>query len=191
MTTFISHRRPPESVGPAEWSEVAPTLRNALTEAIHAKRWPIYLFGPAGRGKSCAACCVYLRWSGSARWFETHQIVADVLNCRSNGRGYIVRTTAENSFDEWESTIVRKVQEAGLVCFDDVGMRKPTDPAFEVFFGLVNLRRGRPTIFTGNLSGKELTAAYDARIASRILSGSVIQVGGDDRRQAGMTFVKA
>jgi DNA replication protein DnaC len=158
--------------------------------AMDSKRWPIYLCGEAGRGKSCAAASIYCGWSRSALWLEANAVVADIINCRTNGRGFIVRTTAEQSWDEWGSQIERKVRDASLVVFDDVGMRRPTEAAFEVFFGLINLRRGKPTIYTGNPDPKRLCEVYDRRIASRLLCGTVIELTGADRRIQGTKYVK-
>lgn len=181
----------PASVGPSDWQKVAPSLQEALLSACRRQAWPIYMFGEVGRGKSCAAACLYRDFPGWALWFETAQIVADVLECRSNGKGFIVRSNGEHSWDEWESSILRKVRDAHFVCFDDVGIRKPSEAAYEVFFNLANLRRGKPTVFTGNLDGRSLRNVYDDRICSRLLCGTVIEVTGADRRLDTSRFVRA
>lgn len=134
---------------------------------------------------------MYLGWKRWAIWLETGKAIADVIECRTNGKGYIVRTRGESSWDEWESNIMRKVGSASLACFDDVGLRRPSEAGYEVFFSLVELRTGKPTIYTGNIPPKELAAIYDDRLASRILRGTVIQYGGEDRRLKETVVVKA
>lgn len=176
----------PDAVGPSDWEQVAPDLREALESAIADAHWPIYLFGAPGRGKSCAAACVYHRFIGWALWRETARYVSEIMECRTNGRGYIVR----NGVDLWEGAMFRKIEQAGLVVWDDFGLRSPSPAAYEIIFNAVNVRRGKPTIYTSNLEPRQLGECYDQRITSRVLCGRLIAVGGDDRRLEGAKLVR-
>lgn len=182
-TTGLCERAWPSGVGPSLWVMVAAPVRLAIHHAIENSKWPIYLTGDTGAGKSCAAACVWSGWRGSpARWYRASEIVGDVLACRSNGKGYIVRRSEDTTWEEWESGIMRKVADASLAVFDDVGIRDPSPAAYEIFYLMVESRKGKPTIYTSNLDAAALNRLYDARIASRLLCGTRIRVRGTDRR---------
>lgn len=85
---------------------------------------------------------------------------------------------------------MERVSKVGLACFDDVGLRAPTDAMYDIWYEVVNRRKRLPTIFTGNLSPEDLHKVYDARIASRLTEGTVIELAGKDRRLAKTKFVK-
>lgn len=172
----------PDGVGRSEWNLVPENVRAGILRAIDESRWPIYLTGGVGTGKSCAAACVYQRWRASARWHRASEIVGDMLTCRTNGKGFVVRTNGENEWCEWERNIREKIAAASLVVFDDVGLREPSPAAYEAFYLLVESRKDRPTVYTSNLDGGQLRDAFDDRIASRILCGTRIRIQGPDRR---------
>jgi DNA replication protein DnaC len=181
-------RQPPDSVGPVDWDEVAPDFRRELSQAMNANRWPIYLFGGAGRGKSCAAACIYCRAPGRPLWVETNWYIGKITRCRMGCPDEVSSITSSST--ESEPSLVGKVRNASLVVFDDVGIRIPTEAAFEILFELVSVRKGKPTIYTSNLGGGALADLFDDRIASRLLSGTVIEVHGKDRRLKGTHVVK-
>lgn len=135
--------------------------------------------------------CVHRGWRGSARWFDLPGLISDVLECRTNGRGFVTRHAGDFSFDEHEASLLRKIRDASLVCLDDVAVRRPSEAAYEIFLNVLNARVGKPTICTGNLSGKSLLEVYDARLCSRLLCGTVIHVTGHDRRIASAKIVRA
>lgn len=172
----------PSGVSPSRWDMVPEASRVAIEKAISESRWPIFLTGPVGTGKSCAAACVYRNWKRWALWHRTGEIVGDVLKCRSNDKGFVVRHRGETSYEEWELGIMSKIAEASLLVFDDVGLRSPTPAAYEVFYTMVESRIDKPTIYTTNLNSDELTKVFDERITSRLLRGARIRMSGDDRR---------
>ena len=180
----FDHRPWPTGVPESKWELVPDGVRKALMAAINGNKWPVFMTGDVGTGKSCAAACVYRGWRRPALWYRASEIVADVLTCRTNGKGFVVRTRGETSWDEWEAGIMRKITEASLVVFDDVGLRQPSPAAYEVFYLMVEARTGKPTIYTSNLNAEELGSVYDERIVSRLLRGARIRVSGDDRRIA-------
>lgn len=165
----------------------------AIREAHSAKRWPIYLFGDAGRGKSYAMAAVYTLWKHpGACWRDLSGLLRLVTRIRSSDAGYVSewhQATGRN-YDVWESTVFDTIRNASLVCLDDIGLRTPTDAMYDVLYELVNLRAGKPTMLTGNLKPQEVAKVYDDRIASRILSGCLIEVAGKDRRLSGVKMVK-
>ena len=67
---------------------------------------------------------------------------------------------------------------------DDIGCVEPNEWVREALYFLANERRsaGLHTVWTSNLSIQQLRDTFGAAIASRILGGEVIEIGGDDRR---------
>ncbi|MCA9026220.1 MAG: hypothetical protein KDA86_13510 [Planctomycetaceae bacterium] len=171
-------QRDPPKDHPAEWSEIAPTLQEALVTAIHVKKWPIYLFGEQGRGKTCAMAWLFTIWPNWPRWFDAIDFTRCVQERRSGDSG-------DRYF--WESN----VDDASLFLLDDVGIRLPSDSVFEVIYELSNRRGTKPTVYASNLTPEQLANVFDARVASRMLRGTVIEVTGEDRRMRNHRFVQA
>jgi DNA replication protein DnaC len=195
--TAANPRPWPASAGPSDWEKVAAPFRESLQAAITERRWPIYIFGDVGIGKTCAAACVYHNWRQSALWFECGRILADIIECRMSPDHLITRVYRSPGADEdgrtWqegEGAIMRKIADTSLVVFNDVGLRKPSEAAFEIFLTMLDLRLGKPTIYTSNLEPERLDQLFDDRVASRLLRGSVIHVVGDDRRSVNSRFVR-
>jgi DNA replication protein DnaC len=163
---------------------------HAFRDAIVSKRWPIYLYGPAGRGKSYGMAAIYLGWhTENAQWYDVSQLLRKIIRCRMEG-GHIQEMGPNGiPYDLYEDKIFRKVADAHLACFDDVGLRSPSDSMYDAWYALVNSRKRLPTVYTGNLRPDELHKVYDARIASRITEGTVIELTGDDRRLHKTKFV--
>lgn len=165
----------------------------AMREAHAAKRWPIYLYGDAGRGKSYAMAAVYTLWKHEAAvWRDLQAEIGLVGRIRKSEAGYVPvwSDKAGQHVDWWESNVFATIRNASLVCFDDIGLRSPSDAMYDVLYQFINLRAGKPTMLTGNLKPAEVAKVYDDRIASRILSGCLIEVAGKDRRLSGVKMVK-
>lgn len=71
-----------------------------------------------------------------------------------------------------------------LVCFDDVGIKAPNETQVETFKHLVDLRIGKPTIYSTMLDHNEFADLFGMAIVSRVFCGTIIRVSGDDRRIA-------
>lgn len=78
-----------------------------------------------------------------------------------------------------EDVIVQTLIEADVLVIDDIGAEvgsvdrksEATDYNVRVLNAVLSGRTSKPTIFTTNLSGKDLTQMYDGRIVSRIRRG--------------------
>lgn len=68
---------------------------------------------------------------------------------------------------------------------DEIGTREASGHRFDALLNLLEIRKGRPLILTGNLPVKEITKVYDDRILSRIFAGTLIEFTGNDRRFEG------
>lgn len=92
-----------------------------------------------------------------------------------------------NSFTKAEETefeIIKAATAAHLVIFDDIGAQKLSDYAIEAWYGIIDARyrNESPTVFTSNLKLGEICKCMSDRIASRLASGIVFEMGGEDRR---------
>lgn len=74
---------------------------------------------------------------------------------------------------------------------DDIGVREASQAQSEAMLLLLNERRAKPMILTGNLKPSELNKAYDDRIVSRLTAGIVIEVTGGDQRAQGSIHLRA
>jgi DNA replication protein DnaC len=166
---------------------VAPELQRAILAAIEADAWPLFLHGAAGRGKSCAAACLYCRAPDRPIWVDTHPFIHRIIRCRTGNPDYHDNGFGSGYYD-YESSLISKIKGASLVVFDDIAVRRPSDAAFEIFLQLVNARQFKPTIYTSNIS-TDLVELFDNRIASRLFAGTVIEVGGSDQRLGGANRV--
>lgn len=79
----------------------------------------------------------------------------------------------------------RKLVEPPLLVIDELGGRPDSaaSPAhYEIVKYALDLRARRPTIAITNLSRAEMEKYYDARILSRLGSGTLHEMVGEDRR---------
>lgn len=181
------HRIAPVGASSAQWHRVSEKLQHELVEALVRREWPILLFGPTGRGKSCAMACVYMALpiEFMTLWFDTGELLQRVMECRQKGHS-IRETQSGFTVTESEFDIKRKIKSADYVFFDDVGVKAPTETQRAAFEEIVNLREGKPTIYSTNKTAAEMADLFDMRIVSRIFRGTPINVkSGDDRRLVG------
>jgi DNA replication protein DnaC len=138
-------------------------------------KFPIYLFGGVGRGKTGLAAVLY-RIASRPIWRRSDTFLLDLSTGRS---------------DETYRVERRKAVEASLLVLDDLCVRKPSEGMFHMLFDLLEDRKGRPTVITSNKTPDELDEMYpDGRIHSRIfLEGLPVVVRGEDRRAAGEEIV--
>jgi DNA replication protein DnaC len=91
------------------------------------------------------------------------------------------------SFDDKstsERDVIRKYVAFDVLVIDDIGAEKPSDYTQAVIYEIINTRYNdmKPTIVTTNLSSKDMTEIYGSRMLSRIASGVIIQLSGNDMR---------
>lgn len=174
-----NQREPPEGIE-ADWSLVKPELQDAIREAVQAAKWPLYLFGDQGRGKTCAMAALYRKVMPAPQWVDLQRFVRTVQRARTSDDGKVYDFSQYGSS---ELDLFRKfVMDTPLMLVDDVGIRSPSDSVFEVVYELVNRRGKKPAIYTSNIAPDKLHTVYDGRVASRMLAGVAIHLTGKDRR---------
>lgn len=145
---------------------VEPGLLDLLYRlAAGEAKWPLYLHGLPGRGKTRAvlAYCDHVMQS----WYCTVDRLADmIIDHRA----------------PWQ-----RMEEFSLAVLDEIGVRqRVTDLDYQAVQRFADAREKAllPVIYVSNLTAAELPAAYDDRIASRLLCGTWYELTGPDRRFA-------
>ena len=131
-------------------------------------RWPLYLYGPSGVGKTRAVLCL-ADFADSAS-YHTAEELADVA-------------MGQDARAEWE-----RITSKELAIVDEIGERqKVGDLAYTTLKRFADIREeshNGVAIFSSNCTPGELHKLFDDRIASRLLCGTVFHLTGKDRRFA-------
>lgn len=153
----------------------------SLLSAIRAKAWPIFLHGPAGTGKTCAALCLLdLVQAGDFLTYLTVSELAErLIDCqqeRLEFPGFHADMISPATF--WDLIAARR-----LFVLDELGVRdKVSEFAYEATKRAIDARHGKPFVAISNIGLDDIAKVYDARVMSRLAAGTVIEISGDDRR---------
>ncbi len=133
--------------------------------------WPLFVFGPTGSGKTCAAlaladvCETACYWSadGLADFTMSHE-----------------PSETQAEFDY--------IGGKALAILDELGARERVgDLAYSTVKRFADAREqqaGRVAVYLSNVTPSRLAELYDDRIAGRLLCGTVVELSGNDRRRA-------
>lgn len=160
--------------------QVPPALWRLLLELCDGQhKWPLYLYGPPGAGKSCAALCLVDRVPG-AKFFHMPALDEQVRDIKAGTAEYYdVGRGGKWTMKNWWAYIGR----LPLLVLDDVGLPEvSSDTQAETLFMALEAREGRPLICTSNINEKDVQTAYNERVRSRMCSGEVYNLMGRDRR---------
>lgn len=159
--------------------DVPPLLRQKIRECTSGVApWPLFVFGPPGTGKTCGALCLVDRVSRALFW--TEESLCDYVTDALMGR--LVNRLGH---DITPRQIWYKVNDSPLVVVDEIGSRTAvSDHRYTTIKNLLDAREGKALMLVSNVAPKDIAQIYDARIASRALNGTIVEVGGADRRLA-------
>lgn len=159
----------------------------ALAQLLQADKWPLYLWGPTGVGKSYAAANVFVLWQGveyAAKWVSYLNLTDTAIGLKKHGtleRWRLGRTVTITEASFW-----RTIQDVELLVIDEIALGKSHDWRTEIMWDVLEARKNRPLILTGNVPPSELIEVFDERIQSRILAGSLFGMTGEDKRLVGL-----
>ena len=152
---------------PRDHTRIDPAIKEKLATIL---RWPLFLFGFPGTGKTCAALC--MADTGRSAVYRRVPDMLDELIRMSKGD---LKKDDAVWWTTWESV--------GIVILDELGSREQvSDFHYENVLKAIDSREDKPAIFISNLPIHKLVNIYDARIASRLAAGTVIEFTGPDRR---------
>ena len=101
--------------------------------------------------------------------------------------GHIGRYASNGVFCEYtEAGWWKHLEQVGLVILDEIGSGTGNEWRNEIMLKLLEIRKNKPLILTGNLDPKELLERFDARIQSRIVAGALVELTGKDHRVTGI-----
>jgi len=128
--------------------------------------WPLYLHGPAGSGKTCAALAL-CDFADTAGYWTVESLCDQQLAGQA----------------DWEA-----VANKALAVLDELGEReRPGDLHHTVvkrFLDAREIHAGRMGIYISNLKPSDLSKLYDDRVCSRVLCGARFELQDEDRRKA-------
>lgn len=144
----------------------------AMIQAVNVDAWPLLLYGPAGSGKTCAAAVVAIAWDRESIFHAPKIFFASA--------SWVIRAL---SMHENSRPLLNSLRDCSLVILDDIATRSATDAAADALLLILNLRARKPMIVTSNHGPKSLETAFgDARIASRLMAGAMIEFPDKDKR---------
>lgn len=166
---------------PADGAAMVQRARTWLAAYRVGQRPNLFVYGPAGRGKT-----------GLAWGIVRELIEADLVDARLvNWRDLLQRM--QESFDEFGPRLTTdEIRRTQVLCLDDIGSETPTDWRRSELATLIEARYQEmlPTIFTSNYGLRELgdrlgrdDPQLGERLVSRIADGALtLNVAGRDRR---------
>ena len=139
----------------------------------------LLFYGDVGSGKTYLACSI------ANELIERKQVKVKIMNLSQ-----VINQIQKSAFKLDSNEIINKLSNISLLILDDLGIERDTSYAREQVYNIINSRylKGRPTIFTTNLSleiiqNPNIDLEYQ-RIYSRILEMTIpVKVTGEDFRR--------
>jgi len=144
----------------------------ATVEFIKKPEKGLFLFGPAGTGKTHLAVKIAQELEDT-RFVKIPKLLLS-LKANFDGQGY------ENE------QIIERLSKTPILILDDLGAEKASEWVAETLYILIDDRYGnmKPTVFTSNYSPSELAERLGDRIVSRIMEMCrVIEIKTSDKRK--------
>lgn len=158
-----------------EWHRVSPELVNVLKACSYGNmRWPLYLNGPPGTGKTCAGILMHIMFSG---WIGSCMELCGLHDDSKINRLVSATGSKYNQREWWHHW-----RSMPLTVVDEIGLRSDSDARYETIFTALEDRGGAPSIYISNLPMDAIREVYDRRITSRLEGGTVFVLDGPDRR---------
>jgi len=83
-----------------------------------------------------------------------------------------------------EEELLEVIQNADLLVLDDLGAEHNTEWSISKLFEIIDDREGKSTVYTTNLSSKEMKAQFNERNFSRLMGGTeIVIMNGEDYRR--------
>ena len=161
--------RLPEGYEESTWESVddADKIKQFIRDVCSRKSWPLYIHGRPGVGKTSIAALIYSAWSLQPLWLRADTTLKEI---------------AFSNNDEVK-TWRKRIKQAPCVFLDDLGVQAPNPQMLVALFDLLEDRKGRPLVITGNHTLQSLLQIYEPRIVSRLSAGATLWLDGNDQRR--------
>ena len=169
----------PRTIGQVD-DKIVDCFRGLVTGRVP---WPLFIAGPAGIGKTRAALALmdHCDWN-SAEPPDDFMLRASVYYTVRRLCTDIIAENSGNS-EKHPGRTWRSVGSAAIATLDEIGSRQQVSEFhYETVCEFLDLRECSPAIYLSNLRITELAKIYDDRVASRLASGTVLELEGPDRR---------
>lgn len=153
-----------------------------LNQAVKEKRWPMYVWGSTGTGKTTALAIAFSQvpLTVDAMFTQLTKFCELVTRCRKDGEA--TEWIGDQCVTHTESHLWYRVKCCQFLFIDEIGVRSDLDTRVEILQRILDERVGKPTLMTGNVPFLSLEAQFDSRVSSRISGGYVLEMTGQDRR---------
>lgn len=115
----------------------------------------------------------YVDFSNDAKSLQIHQEIV-----RYNQAGVCCEITLASYW--------RTLETIGLLVVDEIGIGDAAKWKTELFWKLLEVRKHRPLILTGNVKPIALLDQFDKAVRSRIMEGQMIEFTDVDKRSDGV-----
>jgi len=165
----VHQPRFPEGYEDSSWELVddADKIKAFVYEVRDRKSWPLYIHGRPGVGKTSIAALVYSGWSIEPLWLRADTTLREIA------------FSSNEEVKQWR----KRIKQAPCVFLDDLGVQSPTPQMLVALFDLLEDRKGRPLVITGNHTLQSLLQIYEPRIVSRLSAGATLWLDGHDQRK--------
>jgi DNA replication protein DnaC len=161
--------RLPEGYEDSTWEAVddADKIKQFVRDVCARKSWPLYIHGRPGVGKTSVAALIYSAWTMQPLWLRADTTLREIAFSNNED----VRA--------WR----KRIKQAPCVFLDDLGVQAPNPQMLVALFDLLEDRKNRPLIITGNHNLQSLLQIYEPRIVSRLSAGATLWLDGNDQRK--------
>lgn len=173
---------PPTPYRNLDETKVSKELLQALRQAFTDRSFPIYLAGPVGVGKSFAAALVYTKINCTVTMACYCDLINTAIEAERTGEvhrtldsGQVIEMT-KGQWWHWLETV-------GLVIVDEIGTGLVNEWRTEMLWRLLEIRKHKPLLMTGNIGINAIGEQFDQRIQSRLIEGTIVQLDGKDKRR--------
>lgn len=168
-------------------TKIAEGFRVQIKDALATDSWPLFVFGPQGTGKTCAALCL-ADWFGGV-YMTVTELCAMIIDAQQ-GRLVTSRVLGRRSPGREDTRIGVSafwglIENQDLIILDEIARRKQvSDAHYEAVRDMADARDCLPFVVTSNYGLDVIEDLYDATLASRLGAGTVVELRGSDRRLA-------
>lgn len=168
-----------------DFGNIPPRFRAATLSDFGGARYnkdsQIYITGKCGTGKTHLSVALMKEFALDAIRKREHPI-AKFFNFQKIA--IAVKSSFGNLETESMQQIVSECQNVDFAIIDDICTARPTATEIDALYLITNHRYENylPTVYTTNLSIKEIASIYGDRVASRLADCERIVLEGSDRR---------